>query len=86
MGAEVESCYLGEYMQVQIPAMKDAIREDKWYLSENAGHDVGDEAAKRDFVDNWLDVWAAEFRRDYCSGRCEHRECCKAKYRFLGNQ
>jgi hypothetical protein len=64
------------YSRDQFPHIRRCIDENKWYLSEVAGRDVGYEVAEAHFVDNHLNRVAAEFRRDYCVTRCAGRDHC----------
>ncbi len=65
-----------EYMEAQIARLRRAIDENKWYLSERAGRDVGLAAAKADFWERHGERWAREFRLAYCGGECRRREEC----------
>ena len=65
------------YMAEQHVGLKKAIDEDKWYLSERAGFDVGFEAAERNFCKHHLDRFAQAFRVDFCHNRCPERHHCE---------
>ena len=62
-------------MKWQAAKMRAAIREDKWFLSESEGDDVGEEKAH--FTEEHLNHCAEDWRKEYCSGMCEHREGCE---------
>jgi hypothetical protein len=56
--------------------MVHAVDENKWYMSERAGRDVGLAAAEADFVENHAWRVAGEFRRGFCTERCGDRQAC----------
>ncbi|OGV91222.1 MAG: hypothetical protein A3K19_23435 [Lentisphaerae bacterium RIFOXYB12_FULL_65_16] len=66
-----------EYMAEQERGLRKAIDEDKWYLSERAGHDVGFFAAEEDFCQYHLDRFARIFRIEFCRHRCPERDKCE---------
>lgn len=66
-----------DYMTRQEDSLTRAIEEDKWYLSEQAGADVGMDTAVEDFVENHLDRFAHEFRVRYCRKVCGDRATCE---------
>lgn len=69
-----------EYMREQERRLREAIDENKWYLSERAGYDVGYAAAEMDFAIHHLDRFAHEFRVEFCGTRCSARwECALAR-------
>ena len=65
------------YMAEQHAGLKRALDEDKWYLSERAGFDVGMEAAERNFCRHHLDRFAQSFRVDFCRNKCPERHTCE---------
>lgn len=54
-----------------------ALLENKWYLSERAGYDVGMVAAKRDFLEHHFERVARQFRRWFCGETCRLRATCE---------
>ena len=72
---------LKELLNVEIPAIKRAIKEDKWYLSQRAGQDVGWKEAEEDFIKNYLMTWAAGFKAAYCGFTCSERDNCNIAIR-----
>ena len=66
-------------MEAQMRDLRDAIEEDKWYLSEKEGHDVGISQAEKHFVDSFIERWAANWRRVWCNERCPFRDGCDEK-------
>ena len=66
-----------EFMTAQRGAMQHAIDENKWYLSEQARHDVGYKAAEMDFLEKHMTALAVQFRSNWCGGICEDRDGCK---------
>ena len=70
----------GVYMASERHKLHAAIVENKWYLSERAGHDVGFSKAEQDFVDRFFDQFTDQFRLSFCrdcpeSGRCQAWQC-----------
>jgi hypothetical protein len=65
------------YMGAQVERLRCCIDENKWYLSQKAGYDVGHGVAEVDFVHNHADRVAAEFRLDFCRWRCVRRAACR---------
>ena len=64
------------YMRTQRNALRHAIDEDKWYLSERAGYDVGWEAAKQHFYKEFLMGFSQEYRRVFCEVQCHYTNEC----------
>lgn len=67
---------LSRYLSIQRDHLKRAIDENKWYLSERQGCDVGLAAAKHDFLEHHLDHVTHEFRMRFCRLACEKRTGC----------
>jgi hypothetical protein len=70
-------CRDQEFNSAQISELQRAIDENKWYLSERAGRDVGLREATDDFFRCHVDQFADSFRRRYCTQVCEHRHSCE---------
>lgn len=68
--------HFDQYMAEQRQTLQRAVDEDKWYLSERAGFDVGHDAAMDSFVRHHLDQFAQEFRVWFCRERCPGRQAC----------
>ena len=81
---EVRCEHIREYISTERDELRDAIDEDKWYLSEQEGHDVGWREAEVHFVAHFLKAFAKRFRRDFCEGRCPMAGRCEL-YRQIGN-
>lgn len=64
-------------MDAQQQDLRRAIDKEKWYLSEQAGHDVGFEVAADHFFGHHLDGFARQFRVNYCRIECPARERCR---------
>jgi hypothetical protein len=60
-----------EMMEAQREQLRSAVEENKWYLSEQAHHDVGFKAAEKHFIDSFLQKWAMRFREHYCKNICK---------------
>jgi hypothetical protein len=67
---------LRDYLARQRSHLQRAIDENKWYLSERHGRDVGLTIAKSDFLDNHLDRVTHDFRIHFCQTACEKRTAC----------
>jgi hypothetical protein len=71
--------HLSEMLEAQTAALREAISEDKWYLSERAGYDIGFEKAQADFLEKYVMAWGAGFRKAYCGYGCKYRDICTAR-------
>lgn len=63
-------------MAAQGSDLRNAIDEDKWYLSEREGHDVGRGCAEKHFLDAFFVRWATNWRKVWCNERCPFRDQC----------
>ena len=69
-----------EYMAEARARLVRAVEENKWYLSERAGHDVGYQAAVDDFLNRHFDRFARELRLSFCLVQCKaSAECALAR-------
>ena len=68
--------HFSEYMALQQKALRLALDENKWYLSERAGYDVGMAVALDDFCRHHLDRFAHEFRITFCGRLCPAADTC----------
>lgn len=64
------------YMNEFRARLRKALEENKWYLSEREGHDVGEQRATEDFLQNHFDRFAAEVRLAFCEHECSQHENC----------
>ena len=69
---------VADYLAAERMRMAEAIDEDKWYLSERAGHDVGYSVAELHFIDHFLCAFAHSFRINYCL-HCRNSVHCEAR-------
>ncbi|MBM4155573.1 MAG: hypothetical protein FJ221_11180 [Lentisphaerae bacterium] len=67
---------LRDYLAHQREHLRQAIDENKWYLSERQGRDVGPATAKVDFIENHFDRVAHDFRVRFCGADCIRRAQC----------
>ncbi|MDE0838094.1 MAG: hypothetical protein OSB41_03480 [Kiritimatiellae bacterium] len=74
------------FMRTERSALLRAIEEDKWYLSERAGHDVGWDYAKKHFVENFLLGFSQHYRSTFCEQRCDYRLSCQLYQRYKAQQ
>lgn len=65
-----------QYMAEQERHLRAAIEEEKWYLSEQAGCDVGFEEAMTSFMQHHIDRFAHDFRVRFCRESCSERGQC----------
>ena len=68
--------HLKQLLEAEKPALKEEIEKNKYYLSEKAHYDVGLEEAQKDFIEHYLDTWAAGFKDAYCKHVCKERDDC----------
>ncbi len=73
-----------EFMLAQRRRFDEALAENKWYLSERAGRDVGVAAAKRDFLERHFERVALQFRAWFCGEACRLRESCEVRATHVG--
>ncbi len=64
------------YMNEFRARLRKALDENKWYLSEREGHDVGEQKATEDFLQKHFDRFASEVRTAFCQHECERHENC----------
>ena len=79
------TCNNEEFFAVQSKVMEKSIAEDKWYLSEKEGKDVGWEIAKEHFYETYFAGFAAGFRVSYCTLVCPHRHNCSEAQKWLND-
>jgi hypothetical protein len=72
-----------ELMKVQKDMIEKSINENKWYMSEKVGHDVGWTEAEIDFIIKHLTIVAKRFREKFCGDVCEFRDDCDWKKFFF---
>jgi hypothetical protein len=72
----VAICHNKDFFLKQADVIRRCIEEDKWYLSEKAGRDVGWEAAYDHFMKTFVAGFAAGFRACYCGMICPMRQQC----------
>jgi hypothetical protein len=71
---------MSDYLAAERVRIAEAIDEDKWYLSERAGRDVGYRIAELHFIDHFLCTFARGFRVDYCK-HCRNSAHCEVQPR-----
>jgi hypothetical protein len=71
------SRYMGEFRK----RLHYALDENKWFLSERVGRDVGEQAATEDFLQHHFDRFAGEIRGRFCQHECgRHANCPLASF------
>ena len=76
--SSMSSCrFYREYTDEQGQRLIDAVNEEKWYMSEREGRDVGFETAMQRFIDRHLDHFANDFRIQFCHQKCPMRTGCE---------
>ena len=73
---QTTTCSNGDFFIAQAHILQTCIEEDKWYLSEQEGHDVGWQVAEDHFFQTYFCGFAAGFRACYCSLTCPIRKDC----------
>jgi hypothetical protein len=66
----------------QVRQYRDAVNENKWYMSERLGRSVDWEEAEDDFLHNGYYGCAPKWRKEYCMSRCHHFTGCKLGQQF----
>jgi hypothetical protein len=74
-------CVNTDVITKQSELLKRCIEEEKWFLSEKAGFDVGFEAAEKSFILKYFKGFAATWRVIYCGLVCPLRHEC-----IIGNK
>jgi hypothetical protein len=64
------------YMEEFRKRLRHALDENKWFLSEQSGHDVGEKAATQDFLERHFDRFAGEVRASFCEHTCARQKNC----------
>jgi hypothetical protein len=64
------------YMEEFRRRLRHALDENKWYLSERNGHDVGEKIATQDFLEHHFDSFAGELRASFCEHTCARQKNC----------
>jgi len=65
------------FLREQEKCLHEAIEREKWFRSEEAGHDIGHDAAVESFTRRSLDEFARWFRSTYCGRKCRDRHACE---------
>lgn len=78
-----EVCINKDVFTYQANVIKHSIEEDKWYLSEKAGYDVGWKIAEDHFIQTYLMGFAAGFRSSFCGFVCPKRFDCVIAKKYL---
>jgi hypothetical protein len=78
-------CTNKDFFVVQSRVIQKSIEEDKWYLSEQQGKDVGWEMAKEHFINTYFAGFAAGFRASYCTLTCPLRHDCAFAKKFIND-
>jgi hypothetical protein len=72
-----------EFFETQARILQKSISEDKWFLSEQYGYDVGWDAAQEHFLKTYASGFAAGFKAAYCALVCPHRHDCDQAQKWL---
>lgn len=64
------------YMKEFRGRLRRALDENKWFLSERQGRDVGEKQATEDFLQNHFDRFAEEIRTAFCEHQCSLQKNC----------
>jgi len=70
---------IDELLAHEREALRNALDEHKWYLSERAHQDVGYSFAQLDFLEKYIQDWGKKFRLNYCNDMCSGRENCEVR-------
>lgn len=80
-----DRCINDDFFKVQSQVLRKSIEEDKWYLSEQEGRDVGWDAAEQHFISTYFCGFAAGFKAAFCSMICPNRKNCQQAQQWLPN-
>jgi hypothetical protein len=72
-----------ELNEWQVEQYRQAIDENKWYMSERMGRSVSWEEAEYDFLHNGYYGCAPKWRMEFCAHRCSHYPNCKLGQLFV---
>jgi hypothetical protein len=78
-----QSCTNPNFFRLQSIILQKSIQEDKWYMSEREGKDVGWEAAEQHFFQTYFAGFAAGFKAAYCALTCPNRNNCQQAQQWL---
>lgn len=70
---------LADLLRAEMPEIKSEFIRHKYFMSKEAGHDVGIREAEADFVNNHLNDWAEGYKKCYCELVCQYRDECDIK-------
>jgi hypothetical protein len=73
-----------ELMQVQIPALHQAIERNRYYLGELSKHYINRSKAETDFSEKHLQYWGEIFKALFCTYKCHKKDKCKTSKRYHG--
>ena len=73
---------LKELIRWQSIRYRKAIEEDRWYMSQNEHRFIAWAEAELDFIRHNTYGCADQWRREFCSRHCPHRDCCELARRF----
>ena len=83
----IDSCiHLRELSEIERSGLEKSIDEDKYYLSQQAGKDVGKETATKHFMVTYGRGWMAGFKVCYCMSLCEDRKDCRYAQPYLNKE
>lgn len=68
-------CNNVDVMKKQAAALKTCIDEQKWFMSEKVGHDVGLEEATNKFFDTYFFGFSAGWRIAFCFNCPNNKDC-----------
>jgi len=66
----------------QLKRYRRAVEENKWFMSENTGRDVGWKEAEYDFLVNEYYGCAPKWRMEFCASKCNHFSDCSLGQHF----
>jgi len=75
---------LDGFMRWQIERYREAVSENRWYMSQNQNRFVEWAEAELDFIFHGTYGCAREWRQEYCSTHCPYTESCELGRRFCG--
>jgi len=73
-GCQCAAAYIG----AERTCLRNAIAENRSYLSESTGRDIDDQVATQDFLEHLIEVFSRQFNLNFCRA-CPYQNQCGVK-------
>ena len=74
---------LGSLLEQERKDFEKAIEENKWFLSEKEGYDIGRQKAEKDFTQKHFKDWAEKEKEYFCMNFCPLKYGCKKSWKIF---